>query len=126
MIGVLLPNNRIRAIYCHWDGYPSYNGKILLDHYGRKEVEKLLELGDRSTLHDTPSKEGTYIDRGELPDLCGADDYLDDNNMKECHWDCDYFYLFGLDDIWYVSKNGFQDAWVRLDGVAGCGGTRPL
>src|SRR5690606_40611109 len=36
---------------CHWDGYLSNNGAILLEHYNTAErVEKLLDLGDLSSL----------------------------------------------------------------------------
>jgi len=39
------------SIYCHWDGYLSVNGKILLENYTDiNEVEELLDLGDLSTL----------------------------------------------------------------------------
>lgn len=39
-------NGIIRSIYCHWDGYPENNGKILYEHYNSKEkVEELLRLG---------------------------------------------------------------------------------
>lgn len=38
-------------IYCHWDGYPSNNGRILLEHYqDPKKIAKLLALGDLSSL----------------------------------------------------------------------------
>ena len=39
------------GIGCHWDGYPSNNGKILLEHYtdGAK-VRALMALGDISSL----------------------------------------------------------------------------
>lgn len=41
----------IKYIYCHWDGYPSYNGKILLDCYLQEDqVKALLELGHLSVL----------------------------------------------------------------------------
>lgn len=37
--------------YCHWDGYLSHNGKILLDNYNTNEkVKELVELGDLSIL----------------------------------------------------------------------------
>ena len=38
-------------IYCHFDGYPSHNGRILLDHYNsQKRAESLVKLGDLSIL----------------------------------------------------------------------------
>jgi hypothetical protein len=43
--------DKFKTIYCHWDGYPSNNGKILLEHYQDEEkVKKLISLGDISSL----------------------------------------------------------------------------
>ena len=39
------------SVYCHWDGYPSNNGRILLEHYNSLErVKALVALGDISVL----------------------------------------------------------------------------
>ena len=49
------------TIYCHWDGYPSHNGKLLQEHYNTQErVEELIALGSISSLrkHIKPA-EGT-------------------------------------------------------------------
>jgi len=44
-------NGIIKSIYCHFDGYLSHNGNILLNHYNTKEkVEELVNLGDLSIL----------------------------------------------------------------------------
>lgn len=41
----------LKVIYCHWDGYPSHNGRILLEHYTDvKKVKALMALGDLSSL----------------------------------------------------------------------------
>ena len=50
-----------RTIYSHWDGYPSNNGRILLEHYkDAKKVKELIDLGDISVLAEnvSPGKEG--------------------------------------------------------------------
>lgn len=50
MIGIS-DGSEVKAIYCHWDGYLSHNGRILLEHYQDKDkVEKLIALGDISSL----------------------------------------------------------------------------
>ena len=47
-------DGKVRSIYCHWDGYPSNNGAILLKHYNTQEkVEALLALGDISSLKES-------------------------------------------------------------------------
>lgn len=50
-IGKRLPNGDIKAIYCHWDGYPEHNGRILAQHYrDDAKIDKLLKLGALSIL----------------------------------------------------------------------------
>ena len=44
-------DNKYRTIYCHSDGYLTYNGAMLLDHYNSPEkLDELLRLGDLSCL----------------------------------------------------------------------------
>ena len=48
---VHLSNGKWARVYCHWDGYPSHNGKILFKHYNtQKLAEKLIKHGDMSSL----------------------------------------------------------------------------
>lgn len=44
-------DGKYKGIYCHSDGYLTYNGAILIDHYGvREKVEQLIALGNLSSL----------------------------------------------------------------------------
>jgi hypothetical protein len=46
-----LSNGQTKRIYCHWDGYPEHNGRILLDHYtSQAKIDQLIALGDLSVL----------------------------------------------------------------------------
>lgn len=50
-IGVLDPDNRVRSIYCHFDGYPTGVGAKLRDNWTNPgRVEELIALGDLSAL----------------------------------------------------------------------------
>lgn len=50
-IAIQNSNGTYTSIYCHWDGYPSWNGKQLLEHYmDESKVRALMELGDLSNL----------------------------------------------------------------------------
>ena len=49
-IGLLLEDGTIESVYCHWDGYPEHNGRILQDHYDQTKLVALLALGDISSL----------------------------------------------------------------------------
>ena len=49
-IGIKLEDGSVKAIYCHWDGYPKHQ-RPLLKHYNTKEkVEELIALGSLSIL----------------------------------------------------------------------------
>lgn len=53
-IGMVHEDGSVTMNYCHWDGYPSHNGKILLENYTTTEkVRKLLALGDLSILGES-------------------------------------------------------------------------
>jgi hypothetical protein len=55
-------NGKIRSIYCHWDGYPTNNGAILLEHYNTSDkVNELINLGSLSFLAENirPIDNGT-------------------------------------------------------------------
>lgn len=46
--------NEIKSVYCHWDGYPTWNGRMLFNHLNNREsAEKIIELGDISSLGDS-------------------------------------------------------------------------
>ena len=50
-IAIVNEDKSISSIYCHWDGYPEYVGKILLNHYTTSDiVNELLNLGNLSQL----------------------------------------------------------------------------
>ena len=51
-IGTELPDGSIISVYCHWNGYPEFNGRILRDHYDTAEkVRDLINGGNISALH---------------------------------------------------------------------------
>lgn len=108
--------DHVRYIYCHFDGYPSYVGKILLNHYNTVEkVNELIDGGDLSSLGevtktDLPHSwvnpvEGVCVyyerDRGETDmsaKMCCLTEYKDS--------DVDYQYLFDTDtNKWTIETN---------------------
>ena len=49
LIGKQLKDGSILGVYCHWDGYPSYNGRMLRDNFDTADkVNKLIDGGDMS------------------------------------------------------------------------------
>lgn len=50
-IAKLNPDGTVTSIYCHWDGYPDHNGRILKEHYtDPAKIDALFALGDLSVL----------------------------------------------------------------------------
>lgn len=50
-IGLELKDGQIVSVYCHWDGYPAFNGRVLRTHYNTEEqVRELIDGGDISSL----------------------------------------------------------------------------
>ena len=51
-IGIVNGDGSVTGIYCHWDGYPENNGKLLLKHYNNSGiVNELMDLGYLSSLN---------------------------------------------------------------------------
>jgi hypothetical protein len=45
------PDGSLKGVYCHWDGYPTCNGKILSEQYTTPDsLEDLFKLGHLSDL----------------------------------------------------------------------------
>lgn len=54
IIGIENQDGTVTSIYCHNDGYPEYNGRILVNHYQDPEkVKALIALGDISSLDES-------------------------------------------------------------------------
>ena len=53
-IGIEEPNGEVVFIYCHSDGYLSWNGKVLSEHWKDLEsIRAMIGHGDMSTLGET-------------------------------------------------------------------------
>ena len=84
----------IRAIYCHWDGYPEGVGETLKSFYSTfEQVESLLAKGDLSTLGQTLEESQSYADLGmklQTATFQSDDEWLAwANNCS-----CEFAYLF--------------------------------
>ena len=50
-IGIQLPDGSILSVYCHWDGYPEFNGVKLVENFNSYEkASELIDGGDVSCL----------------------------------------------------------------------------
>jgi hypothetical protein len=98
-IGLQLKDDSILSVYCHWDGYPDFNGVKLIEHFNSYDkASELIDGGDISALwtnvgwnNETLDNLGPlyYSSRGEdCPprldsDLC---EYLLAINAEEYHY----------------------------------------
>jgi hypothetical protein len=74
-IGIVNEDDSITAIYCHWDGFLSYNGKMLLQHYTSTDiVNQLMLLGDLSSLREKlyPDDSKPHTFQNQQEDVCVA------------------------------------------------------
>jgi hypothetical protein len=74
-----------KAVYCHWDGYVAHNGYILQTQYDSVKANKLVALGDLSSLG---------ADIGEQHDFgrtMSEDMYVDLGGEVSCSTDCTFY-----------------------------------
>jgi hypothetical protein len=117
-ITVRTGKNERKSIYCHSDGYPSYTGKMLLEHYSdQAKLEKLVSLGDLSVLKKNIDPKGKthnfeYSKREEdVCVFCGRDRgdigfeaviLTNEDAIEEQEWN----YYFDGKEWFYYSENG--------------------
>lgn len=125
----VMHGNRAKAIYCHWDGYPEHNGYILQNCYDSVKANKLVSMGDLSSLgadigeqHDfgrmmddsmytdiggnvACSKDCTFYtrDRGEENATFKSFDSYEAFLDYYTGSGCEYFYIM-KDGVWYYSS----------------------
>ena len=125
-IGIQLSDDSILSVYHHWDGYPSWLGRILRTHYNfRHQVEELIDGGDMSvcwTDDHFRNSDGKlekkaeygpqyYSERGEdCPPRLDADlcEYLLPDNSEE------YAYVFRNGEWVCYDMNEFNDKLPEL------------
>jgi hypothetical protein len=92
-IGIKSEDGTVKAIYCHWDGYPGGVGLGLIDNYNSKaQAEALIALGGFSSLMETleETKAGAYNTESDKARVfTGVQDWLDNFNSGE-----EYAYLY--------------------------------
>ena len=107
-----------RGIYCHWDGYPSNNGKILQQHYSKPtKLSCLIGLGDISSLQPLVERDRTgkphtiayHRDRveGRAPTSAAESAHLPRLLQVARESGCEYVYLFD-GEYWSVAGRSRQ------------------
>ena len=114
-IGYLLPSNRIKAVYCHWDGSPKTKFPELRKYDSIKKVRQLVRGGAMYSLETTDiwdseeerEPQPLYCQErtGELiydPKIIKA---FTNKNLEETKdfwksWNCEYLYVF-FNNKWF-------------------------
>lgn len=94
-IGAKQADGTIKAIYCHWDGYPEGVGALLAEHYTNPaKVEALLNLGGIPNLAPNIDSIETFASRGETD--TEARIYANEAEWREeaGNSDIEFLYLF--------------------------------
>jgi len=102
LIGIKL-GDYIKTIYCHWDGYPEYNGQLLVNNYNTPTaVFDLLDLGDLSTLAETPASSTAYHrDRKDPWEMVESRDVDTSELMNVAKdYDAEYVYIYNDENEW--------------------------
>jgi hypothetical protein len=120
-IAIELKDGTVHQVYCHWDGYPSNNGRILLEHYtDEKKILELLSHGDMSSLGEeigephefgkSPNKKWTEYyrrDRGESG--LETKHYRSFEHYKKAGWSESYDYIY-RNGVWYVNDQKLSES----------------
>ena len=118
-IGMVQPDGTIRSIYCHNDGYLSWNGKKLFMHYDTPaKVAGLIELGDISALREklAPPKGAKHAFDNPLPDVTSA--YMRDRGETDCGFQISpnveaFLAINSGQEYSYLFENGKWAVWEK-------------
>ena len=123
-IGIELKDGFILSAYHHWDGYPSWLGRILETHYNTKEkVSALIDGGDMSCCWTkdrwTGKKIAKYVDENIEAAEYGPQHYAQrgedypprlDKDMEEFFSDGEeYSYIFRNGNWFAYDMHQFED-----------------
>ena len=90
-----------KSVYCHYDGYLDYTGRILLEHWGSVEANALVARGDNSGVKETLEEMNFYSDRGEedvgYQVAHTFEEFLE--QVESCF--AEYYYVM-QDGVWYA------------------------
>jgi hypothetical protein len=90
-----------KSVYCHYDGYLDYTGRILQEHYDSIRANELVARGDNSGVKETIDEMNFYSDRGE-EDVSWqvAHSFEEFLEQVESCW-AEYYYVM-RDGVWYA------------------------
>ena len=118
-----------KSVYCHYDGYLDYTGRILLSHYNSTAANLLIARGDNSGVKETLEEMNFYADRDE-DNVSWQVAHSFEEFLEQVEGCCGEYYYIMRDGVWYAGavyetegliKNGLvalKDAMAALEAVA--------
>jgi len=93
-------DGKIVSMYCHYDGYPQYNGVMLNEHYNTKEKARgLVDNGYQSSLKETVEESNKDRVHEEPPTTYHSFHAF----IMDINFDIEWVYLF-KDNAWYYAE----------------------
>ena len=129
-IALEFADGTVEQVYCHWDGYLAYNGKMLLEHYSNPFILRdLIDLGDISSLKPTVGTKhafshfGTDMKQedydalyGNMTTFYGRDRGEDGTGSKKFKDYADYIANHQYEEYEYILRSvGGEAVWFVAD-----------
>ena len=90
-----------KSVYCHYDGYLDYAGRILLEHYDSTAANALIARGDNSGVKETLEDMNFYSDRGE-DNVSWQVAHTFDEFLEQVQGCGGEYYYVMRDGVWYA------------------------
>ena len=90
-----------KSVYCHYNGYLDYTGRILLAHYDSTAANELIARGDNSGVKETVAEMNFYSDRGE-EDVSWQVAHSFEEFLEQVEGCCGEYYYVMRDGVWYA------------------------
>jgi hypothetical protein len=124
-----------KSVYCHYDGYLDYTGRILLEQYDSTKANMLVARGDNSGVKETLEEMNFYEDREaeseEVNEFLASTPWTVAHSFEEfleqVEGCCGEYYYVMKDGVWYAGavyettgliKNGLVPLAQAMEAVA--------
>jgi hypothetical protein len=125
----VMHGERVKAAYCHWDGYLEHNGYILINFYNDSvSANKLVSMGDISGLGATIGEKHEFM-KLDLNDEEREALYMDTDSGMSINKECTFYTRDRGEDApfksfadltefveYYFDGPGCEFAYVLMDG----------
>jgi hypothetical protein len=105
-IAIERTDGTVHQVYCHWDGYVSNNGRLLLENYSDPSVlQELIDLGSISSLGDTIGFKHSLDDYSVKMTTFYARDCGEDLKVNKFIDYADYCFRMQVEEFNYILRN---------------------